>query len=565
MQKSEKYLLALMIEVFIILCLTLYLLQEIMGDAADWVWRFPLYKKHLLTEWTMPYFTPGRCGGFTLAADAHSLLFTVYTAVQFIIPNTIWMTKITNFFMTLLFALGMSEWLKYFGVKSLPARLATGMIISLSGYWFFRVNYYGIFWAHGLAYMPWLMVSIEKLLNLTPEKKKAYVKELLFLVAWSFLLINGGYYWPYYAIFIIFGRVLVELVARRFGKDALIRLLIIGLCGAFALFLSYPKFGAIFKYQLNLFPRLGGEVPHWMVIGNTIELLQQVFVSLFDPRPIINRIYDSRLGAFHTYMLYMGQLSLVIIFISFTRWKTIIKTKAFWALCIAFFLQLAMTRTTHMGDLMRTIFPFFKQITHYWRGGIIWSFFAGIFIAFGYESLFNPKKNKLFIIGAILLALTFIDFFWVYKRFLNYSKLRPIPGIELITKPTFLLSDPHHRHWKECVLGNIYGYGNVQPDQPSYVPELPALSSPVKGYFNVHDIRKIFSQETEAGYYLTEDWPLWPETDRAELEKFLSYKQIIKIPKSMRMINAVCSVAWIFYLGGFLVVLWPKKYFIKKD
>ena len=40
------------------------------ADTRDIFWRFSLTKAHLARDGSLPYYTPGKCGGFLLAADA---------------------------------------------------------------------------------------------------------------------------------------------------------------------------------------------------------------------------------------------------------------------------------------------------------------------------------------------------------------------------------------------------------------------------------------------------------------------------------------------------------------
>ena len=46
-----------------------FILLEVGGDTQlQYVQWLSLYKRHLLSEFSMPYFTPGYCGGYLLAA-----------------------------------------------------------------------------------------------------------------------------------------------------------------------------------------------------------------------------------------------------------------------------------------------------------------------------------------------------------------------------------------------------------------------------------------------------------------------------------------------------------------
>jgi len=69
-------------------------------------WWIELIKKHLLSEFSFPYFTPARCGGFLLGADGQVYIFSLYPLVHFFIPHVIWSMKITNLLLSVILAAG---------------------------------------------------------------------------------------------------------------------------------------------------------------------------------------------------------------------------------------------------------------------------------------------------------------------------------------------------------------------------------------------------------------------------------------------------------------------------
>src|SRR3989344_3605127 len=131
-ERITKYLL---LAIGILLLMAFCLFSYIGGDISDTLWRFVLAKVHFANEWSMPYYTPARCGGFLLAADANDLLFTLYMPFSVFVPNVLWAVKITNFVLSMFMALGVFLWLRYFGITNQVVRIFSGILFALSGYW----------------------------------------------------------------------------------------------------------------------------------------------------------------------------------------------------------------------------------------------------------------------------------------------------------------------------------------------------------------------------------------------------------------------------------------------
>jgi len=549
----EKAIKIVLIVIGTSLLATFFLVPILDGDFADIVWRFRLMKVHLSNNFVMPYFTPGVCGGFLLAANAQDFIFSVYALMSFLIPNIIWASKITNFLMSLVLAFGVYRWLKVFGIANQNARMFSGFLAAVSGYWVFHLSWAGQLWVHGIAYTPWIMVSIESFLKKSPNFKLKYLTNVMGFVALLFLLINSGYYWLQVSVVMIFSRVFVEIIfASQNRYETLKRLMIIGACGLFAILLSLPRIGGVYAFQLTKFPRVGGIIPHYQVIGDTVSLLRMLLRSFFDGGIIINTLHDSALAGFHEYTNFIGIMAILPLMLGISRIKKLIKSKPFIGLLIASVFQFGLTRSTHVGDLMRFVAPFYQQISFHWRGSATLIFFSIVFIAAGYELCFNSRKRLLIILALLFILCNFFEIFHTYRQTLSISMK---PPLSVIFQDARTPTQPLKEHFADCNLGSMFGYGNMKPKQLTYSPSRPVDASLVPGYYNMHDIRLLFSDEADNGYYMTHDWPLWPIEDSEEFEKFINYKQVVSIPPRLRQINRVGAIAWIFYVAGLLLLL----------
>ena len=558
---SQYLLSCILLSLGVVMLFVLYVLKDVGGDIGDIIWRFNLIKVHLSSEWTMPYYTPGRVGGFLLAADAQDFLFSVYMLVHIIIPNVIWAVKITNLLLTIGLGTGMYVWLGCFGVENSTARVFSSILVCICGYWVMHLSTASHIWAHGIAYTPWIMVLVEYLLAERVGYEGRYILRVLGLAGLLFLLINSGYYWLQVTLPILLMRCVVEVLsAGRRIIESVKRLGVVIFSGVFAIVLSGPRLAGIYEFQITKFPRMGGVVPHYQVIGDTKYLLEMLVRSFFDANIILNSVHSEMLGGFYEYTNFIGGMAAFPLIFGLLGLKRILKSKTFWGLFLAAFSQVILVRTTHWGDLIREAIPLLKQITWHWRGSATLIFISCLLIAVGYESLLKYRHvlRRVFVLAFMIL--NFSEIIYVYAHFqkLNFS---PQPPLVQIFQGADLPSRPLEKHYVHSSLANIYGYGNSFPPQLSYDPHLPVSESPLEGYYNLHDVRRLAGQEADQGYFLTHDWPLWPKEDQKEFERFVNYRQVIEIPLYLKTINGASILGWLIYLAsiGFIIVKNLKK------
>lgn len=564
MSRYQKLLvpcLSIVAGVFILFLFVKIFLLSFIGGAdlpGYGLWWQQLIKKHLLTEWTFPYLTPGRCGGFLLGADAQVYIYSLYIPVHFIIPNVIWSTKITNFLLSGILITGVVLWFSCFNFALRQARIFTACLLALSGYWVFHLSNEGTqLCVHTMAYVPWAMFFIERLFQSTQSKDN--LKYVLGLVLALFLLINSGYYWLQYFPFIVMGRMMVEFISpQKDRKNVTLVIGLIGLCGLWAILLSWPRLGGIYEYQLQNFPRRGdGIVAHMGVVGDTGRLLKALWLSFFDGPMLMRGQGDDSIGGIWEYSNFIGITSLIPILIGLTRIKELMKSKLFWALVVAVIVQLMLIRTTHAADFLRMICPIYKQITHYWRGSPSLLFFLGIFMAAGYSALLGSKKKWAVVLGFLLLLATCTEIYIVYNARLDTTINAANPPFTAIMQEPNLPLAVSTQQFATCELCHLYGYevyGTI-PKELSFdvKKDVYALQEGGK-YYNMHDIRRLFAPEVPKGYYMYHSWPLWPVNDDVTtLEKFLQYRQVLPLPFYLKFFNYVSMVLWGIYA---IVVGW---------
>ena len=108
----------------------IYLLMPTGGDAlAGLVPHFALLRFHLLNEIAIPYFTPAKCAGWVLAAHPKNLLFTTFTPLALLTPNSYTAVKMAHAIHTYAFGTGLYVWFRWFGVKNQIARLFAAVLI----------------------------------------------------------------------------------------------------------------------------------------------------------------------------------------------------------------------------------------------------------------------------------------------------------------------------------------------------------------------------------------------------------------------------------------------------
>src|SRR5262249_12965210 len=118
-----------------VLSAPLFLTSHLGGDATMFITHLYLNKIHLAHEWSIPYFTPAVCGGFTLAADAQNPLFTLAQPISLMLSDQDLALRISAWFYTVILGLGFFRWLRWFGVKESGPRAMASVILALNGWW----------------------------------------------------------------------------------------------------------------------------------------------------------------------------------------------------------------------------------------------------------------------------------------------------------------------------------------------------------------------------------------------------------------------------------------------
>ncbi len=516
-------------------------------------WWIELLKKHLLTEFSFPYFTPARCGGFLLAADGQVYIFSLYTLVHFFVPHVIWSMKITNFILSIILASGVYQWLFYLDIKSRAARLFTGLIVSISGYWVFHLTNDGTqLHVQSFAYLPWILVHMEKLFIRAFKWDRACLKTGLWLTLCLLLLGNGGYFWLQYFPYIFLGRLAAEMISPHDGRaEALKKIGLILFCFIFAIILSWPHLGGVLEFEASKFLRNGtGYIPHYGVIGNFKALFQALFSSFFDEKHVIKGTGNGAIGGIWEFSNFIGTVALVPVVIGLFQFKKLLKSRIFWTFVFASLVQLAFVRTTHAADLLREVFPFFKSLTHYWRGSATLVLFASIWMAMGYEVFFQGRSKVLVFLGLFLMVFHLTEIYHVYQYRLNMS-IDPLhnPSLRDIGKEYKHVPAVCEQQYAPCELCHLFGYeywGRV-PEALSFDPAKSVYDSGQEGYYNMHDIKVLFSKKADHGYFMKHKWPLWPKTDKADFEKFIRYRQVFPIPLHLRIMNIISMGCWVVY------------------
>ena len=517
------------------------------GDAvAGLVPHFALLRFHLLNEMAIPYFTPAKCAGWVLAGHPKNLLFTTFTPLALLIPNSYTAVKMAHAIHTFAFGTGLYAWFRWFGVKNQIARLFAAVLISFSGYWILKTigGHQDVLYGSALA--PWILVVIENLLSEEPKKRSRYLGLFLVLTGLFVLLVNSVY-WLWIVLPLLVARAGIELMYFRKSQA---RLVLTGfgvmfLSSVLAVSLSAPALAGVFEYSMQAFPRNAG---HFQVIGDWRWLLEMLLRSFFDSRIVVESLGDGALGSRNEYANFIGVISLPLMAAGLFRLKNLLRSRAFRGLVVAAIFQVLLVRTTHVADLARMALPVLNSLTWYWRGSINLLLLYVVVVAAGAELLLSKRQRVLTLACFTLMLLNLGELGLVYNRADILSLEKPdffantINSEEYFSQPV----SPHSMNtgWQMWCWDTLTGY------QSEFYHSL-AKGGPVflqDGSINTVDIRVLFGAAGKGGYFKDHTWPLWPASDRKELEKFLNFKQIMPIPFRLQMINSVSTILWIVYL-----------------
>ena len=517
------------------------------GDAvAGLVPHFALLRFHLLNEMAIPYFTPAKCAGWVLAGHPKNLLFTTFTPLALLIPNSYTAVKMAHAIHTFAFGTGLYAWFRWFGVKNQIARLFAAVLISFSGYWILKTigGHQDVLYGSALA--PWILVVIENLLSEEPKKRSRYLGLFLVLTGLFVLLVNSVY-WLWIVLPLLVARAGIELMYFRKSQA---RLVLTGfgvmfLSSVLAVSLSAPALAGVFEYSMQAFPRNAG---HFQVIGDWRWLLEMLLRSFFDSRIVVENLSHGALSSRNEYANFIGVISLPLMAAGLFRLKNLLRSRAFRGLVVAAIFQVLLVRTTHVADLARMALPVLNSLTWYWRGSINLLLLYVVVVAAGAELLLSKRQRVLTLACFTLMLLNLGELGLVYNRADILSLEKPdffantINSEEYFSQPV----SPHSMNtgWQMWCWDTLTGY------QSEFYHSL-AKGGPVflqDGSINTVDIRVLFGAAGKGGYFKDHTWPLWPASDRKELEKFLNFKQIMPIPFRLQMINSVSTILWIVYL-----------------
>ena len=524
-----------------------YFLIPFGGDGtAVVVPHFALLRFHLLNEIAIPYFTPLKCAGWLLAAHPKNLLFTTFTPLALLIPNSYTAVKMAHAIHTLAFVTGLYAWFRWFGVKNQIARLFAAVLISFSGYWILKTIGGAQDILYGSALAPWIMVVIEKLLSEQPKTRSTYLGLFVVLTGLFVLLVNSVY-WLWIVLPLLVARVIIEVLClrRRRARSVLTGFGIMLLSSVLAVLLSAPALAGVYEYSMHAFPR---NAEHFQVIGDTRFLLEMLVRSFFDSRIVVENLHDGALGSRNEYANFIGVISLPLMAAGLFRLKNLLRSRAFRGLVVAAIFQVLLVRTSHVADLARMVLPVLSSLTWYWRGSINLLLLYVVVVAAGAEFLLSRRQRVLTLACLTLMALNLGELGLVYNRADILSLEKPdvfsntINSEEYFSQPV----SPHSRNtgWQMWCWDTLTGY------QSEFNHSL-AKGGPVflqDGSINMVDIRAIFGAGGKGGYFKDHTWPLWPANDREDLEKFLNFKQIMPIPFRLQIINSVSAILWIGYL-----------------
>ena len=517
------------------------------GDAvAGLVPHFALLRFHLLNEMAIPYFTPAKCAGWVLAGHPKNLLFTTFTPLALLIPNSYTAVKMAHAIHTFAFGTGLYAWFRWFGVKNQIARLFAAVLISFSGYWILKTigGHQDVLYGSALA--PWILVVIENLLSEEPKKRSRYLGLFLVLTGLFVLLVNSVY-WLWIVLPLLVARAVIELMYFRKSQA---RLVLTGfgvmfLSSVLAVSLSAPALAGVFEFSMQAFPRNAG---HFQVIGDWRWLLEMLLRSFFDSRIVVENLSHGALSSRNEYANFIGVISLPLMAAGLFRLKNLLRSRAFRGLVVAAIFQVLLVRTTHVADLARMALPVLNSLTWYWRGSINLLLLYVVVVAAGAELLLSKRQRVLTLACFTLMLLNLGELGLVYNRADILSLEKPdffantINSEEYFSQPV----SPHSMNtgWQMWCWDTLTGY------QSEFYHSL-AKGGPVflqDGSINTVDIRVLFGAAGKGGYFKDHTWPLWPASDRKELEKFLNFKQIMPIPFRLQMINSVSTILWIVYL-----------------
>ena len=432
------------------------------GDAIQGlVPHFALLRFHLMNELAIPYFTPAKCAGWVLAAHPKNFLFSTFTLLAFLIPNSYTAVKIAHAMHTFAFGTGLYVWFRWLGIKNPVARLFGAVLISFSGYWILKTVPAGhVDVLYGSALAPWILVVFENLFSEEPKTRNRYLGLFVVLTGLFVLLVNSVY-WLWIVLPLLVARVAIEALYLRKShvRRVFVDFSIIVISSVVAIVLSAPALAGVYEYPMQAFPR---EPAHYQVLGDTRWLAEMLVRSFFDSRIVVDHINDSSLSFSHEYSNFIGLISLPLMAVGLFRLKTLFRSRAFGALVLAAVFQLLLVRTTHVADLARMVLPVLNSLTWYWRGSINLLLLYVAVVAAGAELLLAGRHRVFTLVCFSLMMLNLGELGMVYSRAGLLSLETPeffantMNSEEYFAKPAF----PHSTNtgWQMWCWDTLTGY-----------------------------------------------------------------------------------------------------------
>lgn len=537
-----------------------FLFTRIGGDAGHFVSHLFLNRIHLAQEWSIPFFSPFQCFGFVQAANPENPLFSIFQVLSFLIPNQFIALQVGLVICTIIFALGLSKWFHFFGLRDQTIMSLTALIVVSSGYWFSHMKV-GHVSFHGIIYLPWIFWLLEKKLQSAPTKGYAWLKEVLIFTPLLFLLLNSGHVWVPIFLVLLFGRVISHLVPfhSRQLKPLFRAAWLFTVAGGFALLLSSYRIGAIFTYSLAHFPR---EIPVLGVFGGIRYSVIASFRALFDAEILTQGLSEKHLGEWWEWSAYLGVTSIPVILMGVYFLPRIIRFRPLWGLLIAAVLQFLLLKGTTFAELIR-ILPGLSGLSHFFRGSIVFVLLFGVILAVGLEGFRSRFPQKLGLVVYFIPLIILADLIQVYRQAGHLdarpSKLERV-NYQWSERATNVLDSKSTRGLKggfieaitagqvpsHCYSTGLLGYGNEHFH--SQVKAGPILRSKGKVH-NLNDVMTIFGPKGEGGVYKEKPWPLWPKSETKKLKRFLTFEQVVDRPRILEGFRWISFLAWIVYFG----------------
>ena len=311
-----------------------YFLMPTGGDAtAGLVPNLALLRFHLMNELAIPYFTPAKCAGWVLAAHPKNLLFTTFTPLVLLIPNSYTAVKMAHAMHTFAFGTGLYAWFRWLGIKNSVARLFGAVLISFSGYWILKTVPAGhVDVLYGSALAPWILVVFENLFSQEPKTRNRYLGLFVVLTGLFVLLVNSVY-WLWIVLPLLVARVAIEALYLRKSHARLVfaGFSVILISSVVVIVLSAPALAGVYEYSMQAFPRAA---EHFQVLGDNRWLAEMLVRSFFDSGIVVGNRHDGVLGGPHEYSNFIGLMSLPLMAVGLFRLKTLFRSRAFGALGI---------------------------------------------------------------------------------------------------------------------------------------------------------------------------------------------------------------------------------------